>query len=660
MVQLLKYITVIFFIAGSSSVYAQSDSVVTDSSFLGGMSKIGPGPSSSIQVPSFFVVHDDYTEVLEKSGYISQDTSLTNFQYYHPLYRKYVGFQHLGNIGSAYKNLYFTPQKQLGFDFGIHSFDAYLFDAEHAAYYDVDTPITQLWYNQGAQNQIYLRATHTQNFGERFNFGVNFRRLTSDGLYFNQATDYYNTQLVTNYTNPTYKYKVYGNVTFNRMKNVENGGITSDSLFGTLTPPNRLPAVLLNAQNTYRSNAYFIKQEYSLKKVSYSVKAIDSLTFDTIYQPAYRANKLIHEVSYSNNSWTYTDAAHDSLFYQNFYKDTLATFDSNNYKVLTNKVALLAHGSARKKLLYINYKVIPYFKNQLIQLYELNGYSTNINNNSIGLDFDGTTGKSVNININAEKYLSGYNKDDQNLKVILNKDLKNYRTLALAFQIQKVQPGFSQRYYRANNYFFYNPNFVQEETNRVRLTYVSNARVDGKQNNHFMVSAEHKSVNNYIYYDIDAQVQQAKKAINVTSFTLKKNFTFGKIHFDNDLVYQISDNDSILRLPDFMSKHGLYYQSKAYHNVLDFQAGVNVFYTTDFRGYAYSPSLRQFYLQDEVTIGGYPLYNVFVTGKVKSFLISFKMEHINEGYSGNRYYASAHHPLNGRVFRLGLAWRFID
>ena len=652
-VRLLKYIAVMGVLSSANAAIAQTDSTAIDSTLLVDTATLNNSQPDITPICIKSTIHEDYYEHSPCGNNISQDTSLTNFQYYHPLYRKYVGFQHLGNIGSAYKNLYFTPQHKMGFDFGINTFNDYLFDAQDAPYYSVDTPITQLWYSQGAQNMIYLRGMHTQNFGERLNVGVNFRRLASDGLYFNQPTDYYNTQLTTNYFNRTFRYKVSANVTFNRMDNQENGGVTSDSIFESLEGPGKLPPVNLNAQNKYKSNAYYIKQEYSLKKPSFTTQFVDSNKTDTFYKYNSYAPKLVHEVSYSNNSWSYIDPAHDSAFYPRFYKDTLATFDSNNIKTFTNKLALYKYW--RSEDYQYNYEIMPFINNELIELNELEGYSANYNNTSLGVNL-GSRVKTYSLAVNAEQYISGYNKDDQNLKLLLGKEVGIYKTISLAYHTQKTQPAFSQRYYSSNNYFFSNEDFQQELVNRVRLTYVSN----DKYHQRYMLSTEQKTVNNYIYYDTSAQVQQATDAISVTSFMLQKNFSFGKVHFDNSIVYQITNNDSLLRLPDFMSKSSLYYETFAFHKSLKFQVGVNLFYTTEFKGYAYSPALRQFYIQNEATIGGYPQVDVFLTGKVKSFLFSAKMEHVNEGFAGERYYASAHHPLNGRVFRLGLAWRLID
>src|SRR5210317_1052874 len=44
---------------------------------------------------------------------------------YEEIFKETPFFASLGNPGLAYKNLLFNPLRKTGFDFGIHSFDAY-------------------------------------------------------------------------------------------------------------------------------------------------------------------------------------------------------------------------------------------------------------------------------------------------------------------------------------------------------------------------------------------------------------------------------------------------------------------------------------------------------------------------------------------------------
>ena len=56
------------------------------------------------------------------------DTTLKDFEIYNWPDRKYPFIASLGNSGLAYKNLVFNIQRPVGFNYGINTFDAYLFN----------------------------------------------------------------------------------------------------------------------------------------------------------------------------------------------------------------------------------------------------------------------------------------------------------------------------------------------------------------------------------------------------------------------------------------------------------------------------------------------------------------------------------------------------
>ena len=76
-------------------------------------------------IVSFF--YNDFEKIGQLNTH-AYDTAIAGFQNYDALYKKDRFSENLGNIGSIYQNLVPYPfVKASGWDFGIHTFDAYMF-----------------------------------------------------------------------------------------------------------------------------------------------------------------------------------------------------------------------------------------------------------------------------------------------------------------------------------------------------------------------------------------------------------------------------------------------------------------------------------------------------------------------------------------------------
>jgi hypothetical protein len=69
------------------------------------------------------------------------------------------------------------------------------------------------------------------------------------------------------------------------------------------------------------------------------------------------------------------------------------------------------------------------------------------------------------------------------------------------------------------------------------------------------LKAEYFLINDYLYFaasngGVDAAPQQYGTAINMIKLSVSKNLTWHKFHFDNYVVYQKSDNLTLLRTPE--------------------------------------------------------------------------------------------------------------
>jgi hypothetical protein len=168
-------------------------------------------------------------------------------------------------------------------------------------------------------------------------------------------------------------------------------------------------------------------------------------------------------------------------------------------------------------------------------------------------------------------------------------------------------------------------------------------------------------IQNYIYSDTVAVPQQYDGNISVTSFFVRKNFKLGLFRFDNEILMQLSGNESVLPLPR-ISAHGCWYlQASLVKSVLTAQIGLDARYNTRYYAYAYNPALGDFHVQTEKKTGNFPYVEAFANFKWKRTVIFVKMSNIFKDMCGSEYFAALHYPRNNSIlFRLGITWHFFN
>ena len=157
------------------------------------------------------------------------DTAITGFQNYDLLTQNSRLYATLGNIGSAYRNLF--PPLAVGgggFDFGTHTFDQYLYLNDSVRYYRVVKTYTELEYVQGAKKELNFIARFSRNIYRGLNLGFDFHTSVSPGAYQRQKTNLINFALTAEFFSKTKRYGVIACFVANRIKNQENGGIKYD------------------------------------------------------------------------------------------------------------------------------------------------------------------------------------------------------------------------------------------------------------------------------------------------------------------------------------------------------------------------------------------------------------------------------------------------
>ncbi len=148
--------------------------------------------------------------------------------------------------------------------------------------------------------------------------------------------------------------------------------------------------------------------------------------------------------------------------------------------------------------------------------------------------------------------------------------------------------------------------------------------------------------------------------LNVFTASVFKSFILGKFQFDNEVVYQYDGKTDVLKLPDLILMHSIYFSTELFKSAVSAQLGVDIFYNTSYYANAYMPATGIFYIQKDKKTGNYPYLDVFVNIKIKRAMIFAKFEHINKGLFDYNYYMTPHYPMQDGAFKLGVKWRFFN
>ena len=246
---------------------------------------------------------------------------------------------------------------------------------------------------------------------------------------------------------------------------------------------------------------------------------------------------------------------------------------------------------------------------------------------------------------------------------------KDTITLSAHAYMKNLNPSFYYRHYQSQ-FTWWNNDLSYEFRTRLEGTLQSK-----KSGTTLRIGVE--NIKNYTYfamektpytqnfevagYSHNTVVNQYTGNIQVFSAILNQNFRFGIFNWENEIAYQKSSNATALPLPDLTLYSNLYIKFKI-AKVLNLELGGDVRYFTKYNAPDYSPAIGQFVNQDRnsyVSIGNYPICNVYANLLLKHFRFYIMGSHINSSMNGNAFWAP-HYPINPMVIRFGLSWNFYN
>ena len=196
---------------------------------------------------------------------------------------------------------------------------------------------------------------------------------------------------------------------------------------------------------------------------------------------------------------------------------------------------------------------------------------------------------------------------------------------------------------------------VQKTNTVLRLAY------DNLENYTYMGVTNDIDATSLLPVRYDAQVRQASSNISLLTAELCQDFRFGILNWENRVTFQKSSAEETLPVPTLNVWYNLYLNFSI-AKVLRVHFGGEAVYFTKYYAPEWVGGVASYAVQENEAVrkkvGGYPFVNVYANFLLKGCRFFVMMSHVNAGTGNMNYFTTPHHPMNDRIFRLGLSWYF--
>jgi len=580
------------------------------------------------------------------------DTSLTIKKLYKYNYLRKDNFELLpfSNEGQTYNTLvYDFSNEDVRPIFGARARHFNYMEVEDIYYYNVPTPLTELYYKSVFSQGQNLDAFFTMNKSERFNFSIAYKGLRSLGKYQHILTSTGNFRFAFNYQSKNGRYDLKAHYVAQDLLNQENGGLTDQALVNFASDDSqfsdraRLSVNFEDAESILDGQRFYINQRYDL------IPQNDSINNNRIqvghilnyedkfyeYRQTSPATGLFGESFVTSNLVDRTDLNDfNNRFFVAYSNNLLGTlnFQVNHtyYKYGYNSVLIQDEGRI-PNLLQGNLIAAGASYKKFYKGFQLKGEAqANVAGDFSGFDFDAE----ASYQLKDKAFFSG--------GIHINSSSANYNHLLYQSSYE--------------NYNWYNA----EDYKNVKTSSID---FDMKSSKWLNASASFVNITDYAYFalDTDGFVNSFQTGDNVSYLKVKvnKDVHFGKFGLDNSVAYQtVSSGGSYLNVPEVVTRNTVYYTDHWFKKSLFVQTGLRFNYFTKYAMNAYDPVLAEFYVQNEQQIGEFPLLDLFFNMKVRQTRIFFIAEHVNSLVSPSNYYSAPGYPYRDFTLRFGLVWNF--
>jgi len=617
-----------------------------------------------------------FTTDLTHFKYEALDTALDAFQIYNPANKKQYAYKHIGTLGSPAYSFLPNFESEFDFDLGYNQFKAYQLQTEDLKIYKLNAPYTFANWAFGTKNRQYFLVEHANRVKSNFQFGITLRKLSDRGFFNNLSNRTNNIELTSNHSDfgsyatfdsKNKKYKGIFTVVVNDYTYRHSGGV-EEQYPGQLYDISQIwrreivPVKLTEAVSRENNwtvalhNYYNIGRTITETEIEISKEENDTIskTDTTIIKRHIPALRLKHQISYTDDYITFDDVAgNDRSIYPEFIFDENYLFDFNRLKKWHNEFAIIqtGYGSTDDKIVSVPLKLYAGLHHELINIHQSFVSDTSFQNGYLSASIDDNSKKGLITFKGKLKFgFLGYQAGALKLSGKAAYQIsKNLGSISGSYQLDRFENPFIFNRNR-NNFFNWNNDLTKATVNTLGIAY-NNDSIKLK------VKYELQQYQNLAVWDADYSFSQIQGAVNRVS--IEKNIAIGWWRMRNQLTFQ-SSNNTLIDIPTLAYYGSAYYSDNWFNKALIFQAGIDFYYTSNFKLPGYYPVIGHFTGPGENIYNQYPIIDVFFNFKIKQANFFFKTEYVNQGLFHAGYYGAVNYPQPDIALRGGISWAFYD
>jgi len=661
----MKYFPFLFLLFGFA-LYSQQDTVpppqVLDSARLG--ERILKPGDEKLEDATRELTIKDYKIISYARDTTFLDTTLTIQKEYRYNYLRMDDFELMpfSNVGQPYNRLGVdTKRRNLYPRLGAESLHYNYLEMEDITYYNVPTPMTDLFFKTTFEQGQLLDAMLTFNTSPRLNFSLAYKGFRSLGKYAFDQAESGNFRTTTNYTTKNGRYSLRAHIAAQNIDTEENGGLLNkeeqfESGDEEFLDRSRIDVRFTDATNKILGKRYYLDHQYKLFRSNRDSTRVEATSLT-----------IGHQFNYETKYYQYIQAADNDYFGNALLpnindkaslKTMLNTFSAEFY----NRIL----GRLQGNISLYNYN---YFFNSILvtdtQRIENRLKGEEI---SIGAAYEKQIGRfrlKGDMKYNVSGSLTG-----SMLDASASYRLNDNNNLRASIHSSSRMPNFNFLLYQSEyeNYNWQNTDlFENERVNHIQFNFDS-----GFWGN---LMARYTTLDNYTYFSFDQENPteegmelgnirpfQEGNSVNHLKVKYSKEIKVGGFALNNTVMYQnVSQTNNVLNVPQLVTRNTLYFSSDVFKKAMYIQTGVTFKYFTAYTMDGYNPLLGEFYIQNTEELGGFPLLDFFINARVKQTRIYLKAEHFNSSFGGSYdFYSAPNYPYRDFVIRFGLVWNFFS
>jgi len=618
----------------------------------------------------------NYKIISHQRDTVVLDTSLTIQKEYKYNYLRRDDFELMpfSNIGQPYNSLgvsfeehHFYPK------IGARARHFGFFETEDIKYYNVATPMTELFFKTTLEQGQLLDAKLAINTSERFNVSLAYIGFRSLGKYQFDQAESGRFRTTFNYVTRNNRYMVRGHYAAQNLDGEENGGLLNKELQfesgdDDFIDRSRIDVVFEDARNSIVSKRYFLDHQFNLVRPRKdSIKTRTTLL------------AIGHQFNYETKFYQFNQTTTSTRFGEEVLETPID--DKASLRTMFNQVSANFSNKALGRLSgSLNFYNYDYSFRSLLILSE-GTIPNQLEGNEIALGGDywnriGPLEVKGKVRYNLSGDLSG-TLFDASANYTINEKNKVFGSIYGSSRLPNFNFLLYQSDYRTFNWFNLDT-FERQRVQSIEGGFDSN--VLGR------LSVNYSVLDNYTFFGLDegavAEQEaslgegetiddtlmsfvlpfQASGSINHLKVKYEKEFKWRKWALNNTVMYQnVSQESNVLNVPDFVTRNTLYFSSDVFKKAMYIQTGVTFKYFTSYNMDGYHPLLAEFYVQNREELGGFPMIDFFINARVRQTRIYLKAEHLNTIWGQEyNYYSAPNHPYRDFVIRFGLVWNFFS